>query len=57
MMLWLWMGGWVVTVLLFVMNSRVLGLGTRRGNLGSAGFSCFRGVLYCGKERGGVVVL
>jgi hypothetical protein len=38
------------------MNSRVLGLSTRKGNLGSAGFSCFRGVLYCGKERGGVVV-
>ena len=54
MMLWLWMGGWVVTVLLFVMNSRVLGLGTRRGDLGSAGFSCFRGVLHYGKERGGL---
>ena len=49
-------GGWVVTVLLFVMHSRVLGLSTRRGNLGSAGFSCFRGVLYCGKERGVVVL-
>ena len=49
-------GGWVVTILLFVMHSRVLGLSTRRGKLGSAGFSCFRGVLHYGKERGGVVV-
>ena len=49
-------GDWVVTVLLFGMNSRVLGLGTRKGKLGFAGFSCFRGVLHCSKERGGIVV-